>query len=228
MNLCIGFYHNEIEWLPEKVRYCRDNLLDLYVIDNESTDGTLEYLQRNKIPHHSFSTNGEFPLSKLQKEMIHTIEHINPEWVVYLDADLFVYCKEPLAYILDKSDGNVLEFPRINFFPVDDKRFRYYKYINNIQYIYKHIPGVKYQGDNLDYPGGKKVCRPDGIMVNHSGTIEHRKDEYERRKKAWQNGEPKSHGFHLKDLSEGKNPDGLKDIFDSEYYNLLNKRGKND
>ena len=40
MKLCIGFIYNELEWLPKKVKYCKDNGLDLYIIDNYSTDGS--------------------------------------------------------------------------------------------------------------------------------------------------------------------------------------------
>ena len=109
-----------MEWLPDKVSYCKDNGLDLYVIDNYSTDGTWEWLIENQVPCHRFDTNGEFHLQKLQDEMIRTCLEMDYRWIVYLDADLFIYTEKPLSQVIDDCEKdefiNVLEFPRINFF----------------------------------------------------------------------------------------------------------------
>ena len=88
--LCIGFYYNELEWLQKKVDYCKDNGLNLYVIDNMSTDGTYEWLVDNRVCCHRFDTEEIYHLPRLQAEMMRVLKDLQPEWVVYLDADLFI------------------------------------------------------------------------------------------------------------------------------------------
>ena len=224
--LCIGFIYNELEWLPKKVKYCKDNGLDLYIIDNYSTDGSYGWLKANGIKCHRFDTQGAFDLGKLQRELIYTVAKLNPKWVVYLDADLFIYCDKPLNEVIDECDGNVLEFPRINFFETKEERFRYYKYINDVQVIFKHHTSAGYCADELLY-FNKKVCTPNGVMINYGGTKEHRLEELKRREVAWNNGVHKAIGWHLAEYAQNGwlfKKEDLEDIEGSKYYSLY-KRG---
>ena len=56
---------NEIALLPLKLQWCRDNGLDLRYLDNESTDGSLEWAQENGVYVGSVQTNGAFHLTKI-------------------------------------------------------------------------------------------------------------------------------------------------------------------
>lgn len=48
--LMICFVYNEIKYLPHSIDYYKKNNCDIYVIDNNSTDGTYEWLIENNIP----------------------------------------------------------------------------------------------------------------------------------------------------------------------------------
>ena len=50
----ISCVYNEMEYLPHQLKYIKSQGLDVYVIDNCSTDGTWEWLQENKTPSHQF------------------------------------------------------------------------------------------------------------------------------------------------------------------------------
>ena len=197
--LCIGFYYNEMELLQKKVDYCKDNGLNLYVIDNMSTDGTYEWLVDNRVCCHRFNTEEIYHLPRLQAEMMRVLKDLQPEWVVYLDADLFIYADIPLCEVLDaEKEYNVLTYPRINFLQTKEERFRYYIYVNDVQVVFKYHEGAKYTGDHLYYPS-KKLIKGEGIMVNYGGTKEHRLDELARRQLCWDRGYNKSHGYHLRE-----------------------------
>lgn len=224
MKLCIGFIYNEMEWLDKKIEYCKDNGLFLYLIDNYSTDGSYEYLISQGISCHRFDTNGQFHLQKLQSEMMDTIMMLQPKWVVYLDADLFIYCDKPLCEVINESKGNVLEFPRINFFETKEERFRYYKYIGQSQLVFKNHTSAEYHCDDLEYYN-KRVDNPKGVMVNYGGTKEHRLEELQRRELAWKNGVDKRVGWHLRDFAVNGwmfKKEDLNDIKLSEYERFIN------
>ena len=87
--LCILTIYNEIEFLPYKIKYCKENDLDLYIIDNMSNDGSWEWLQKNNIKSHRFDTNEMFDLKALQGEIISTVHKEKPNWVIYNGCDLF-------------------------------------------------------------------------------------------------------------------------------------------
>lgn len=227
--LCIGFFYNEYEWLPKKLDWCNENGLDMYVIDNYSNDCSWEWLVANRVDCHRFDTNGEFHLARLQHEMMKTIERLQPEWVVYLDADLFIYGEKPLCDVLDEADAmkvenpNVLEYGRINFFQTKEERYRYYKYINQVQTVFKPKGVIGYNADELVHKN-KVIMRPEGVMVNYGGTKEHRLEELERRQKAWDNGVHPQIGWHLKEYAKNDwvfDKSELEDIKESEYYKYV-------
>ena len=230
--LCIMTVYNEIEMLPYKKEWCRRNGLDLYVIDNYSTDHTKGWLETQGITHHQINTKGAFDLRILQKEIVETTHKIKPDWVVYNGADLFIFAEKPLVRLcMDAEDKgkNVIGFPMIDICRIDNSRmFENYYYRpsrDDIKFVYKYDSRITYRADIINIPN-KQSYHPPGIMINYGRIkpVEQRKELLKRRKRAWHRGLPKRWGKHyLKEQAKGWsfNKDELSDIRESKYWQYL-------
>jgi len=241
--ICIMTIYNEIDFLPYKLEWCHRNGLDLYVIDNYSTDGSYEWLKDHNIDCHQIDTKGTFDLPTLQAGIIRTVDHIKPDWVVYNGADLFIFAERPIATLCmeaERMGKNTIGFPIVGMHDTGEEPTggilnTYFWYMGRmartgslkmIEFVYKWKPGIKYSGDTVKMPN-KKTYNPSGIMINY-GRIkspERRKELLERRKLAWQRGMDRGHGIHY--LTEEKrgfkrwDKSELKDIRESEYWQYL-------
>ena len=206
--ICILTVWNEIEFLPLKVEYCRLNGLVPYFIDNESDDGTWEWLQQHKINSHRLGTDNSFSLRALQADIVKTLHRLRPDWVVYNGCDLFPITLRPLhdeLVHLDRQGFNSAWIDCIHFHNTGEERgkfdpFNTYFYhgpVARFKMIHKYNPYIIYQADDVSFPG-QRAGNINGIMVNYgqTKTKKERMRTLERRRKAWATGEPKGHGTH--------------------------------
>lgn len=236
--LCIMTIWNEMDYLPLKVQYCKDNDLDIYIIDNMSNDGSWEWLQKNNIPSHRFDTNESFDLRGLQNEMVRTLHLLKPYWVIYNGCDLFPISKNKLYEDImeeDKKGFNILKMDLCGVFNTGEEHnkfnpFNTYFYCGNIKEhnkIHKYHPNVSYFADNVNLPN-PKIGKLEGIMINYGNSkpAEEREATLKRREKAWRNGEPRGHGIHYlrnKALNWVRNKEELIDLRNTKYSSFLKK-----
>ena len=249
--LCILTAWNEMEYLPFKVEYCRQNKLDLYVIDHMSDDGSWEWLQEKNISSHRFDNGGIYDLFSLQSEILRTVHRIKPDWVIYNGCDLFPITLTPLAEYLEELDkhgysGAQIDF--INFFntgeqPNDDPFSTYFYYaasalttkysdypqeFKSLTMIHKYDPLAVYNGDDVFFPG-IRVAKIEGVMVNYGGTKSElqRNAILQRRQKAWKLGTtPVDHGIHYAYSKEKNWKWSKKELYDvriSKYWPYIQK-----
>ena len=198
-----------MEYLPFKVEYCRQNKLDLYVIDHMSNDGSWEWLQENNISSHRFDNGGIFDLPSLQCEISRTVHRLKPDWVIYNGCDLFPITLDPLAEHLEKLERQGFSAGEIDFINIfntgeqrsDDPFSTYFYYaasalttkrsdtpvsFKKLTMIHKYNPLSVYVGDSVSFPG-IKIGKIEGVMVNYGGTKSVAQGEatFQRRIKAW-------------------------------------------
>jgi hypothetical protein len=236
--LCILTVWNEIDYLPLKLQFCKDNKLDLYVIDNMSNDGSWEWLQENNIPSHRIDTDDSFDLRRLQDEIVKTIHRLKPYWAIYNGCDLFPISDKPLydsIMELDEKGYNIASIDCCGFFNTGENHdnfnpfntFFYYGSIRTYNMIHKYHPNVRYLADNVSFPG-QRVGKLNGIMINYGNTksAEERAETLKRRRKAWDNGEPRGHGVHYitgEKLNWVRNKEDLIDVRNTKYYPYIQK-----
>ena len=228
--LTIFTTYNEIDYMPLKKRWCEANGLDLYVLDNYSTDGTWEWLQDNKVNSERVDTRGAFDLPLLQKATMSALRRLEPPWVVYIGADTFYVAAEKLSdYIsmVDKKGYNVISFPWNNFFNTGEPResfdpintYFYYSTFRRVDFIFKWHPKVEIRADDIERrisekvlvgpndPLYKKIFKKylakDIEAFNYGNTkpAEIRLETLRRRQKAWDKGMCEDWGKHYR---EGK------------------------
>jgi len=230
--LCIMTVYNEIEMLPYKKEWCRRNGLDLYVIDNYSTDYSFGWLKSHNIPCHQIDTKGAFDLDALQREIIKTTNILKPDWVVYNSADLFIFAEKAISYLCmdaEEQGKNIIGFPMIDICRIEKamlfENYWYRPARDMIEFVYKWNPYIRYKADLIKIPE-RKSYKPKGIMINYGRIkpIEQRKELLKRRKLAWKRGLDKTSGRHyLREEAKGYkwNKDELEDIRESKYWKYL-------
>ena len=234
--LCILTIYNEIEFLPYKLKYCNENDLDLYIIDNMSNDGSWEWLQDNNIKSHRFDTNEMFDLRSLQTEMIKTVHSEKPDWVIYNGCDLFPLIEGSLGEKLEevnKEGYNLASIDYAMFCNTGEEKgnpfetYFYYHWFRNLKMIHKYETVFDYYGDAVKLKSPNKIYKLEGMMPNYGSTKDktERNETYARRKKAWDKGvTPEGHGVHYKSGNEidwiWKKED-LTDIRNTKYYKYI-------
>jgi len=234
--LCILTIYNEIKFLPYKLQYCKDNDLDLYVIDNMSNDGSWEWLQDNNIKSHRFDTNGMFYLKALQKEMVKTVHEEKPDWAIYNGCDLFPLVKGSLGKKLEeinKEGYNLATIDYLMFCNTGEERsnpfttYFHFHGLRSLMMIHKYDPKFDYYGDAVKISAQNKIYNLEGVMPNYgcTKTKEERDETYARRKKAWDAGVTlKGHGIHYKGGKEINwlwEKDKLTDVRNTKYYEFI-------
>jgi 2-polyprenyl-3-methyl-5-hydroxy-6-metoxy-1,4-benzoquinol methylase len=207
--LYIAFVYNELPYIEDVVSYYKKQGLDIYIIDNMSTDGTYEWLIENKIRCSRFDTNESFDLTLLQKEVFRVIMEDKPDWIVYGSADLYyVFDKTIKKTIIDaeKLGCNQISTPCYGALNTgEDFKTPLYKtyfhgmYYRDLQMISKFDEDLQMNGDNIIIPDIKTYNAP-GMMVNYGACkpIAEQRIKLERRQKAWDNGLSVRTGKHFK------------------------------
>lgn len=205
--LAIGFVYNEIKYMPMKLEWARSEGLELYVIDNMSTDGTWEWLQANGVPSHRVDTDGSFDLRILQGAMLEVLDKIRPDWVVYQGADMYMMLPDGVRAGIREAElagCNALHMDYVGFKNTgeDHRGFDPYGTYNyaeisekTLVLIFKYRENLQIAGDNIM---GMELYDIEGAIINYgmTKTKEEREETYERRKKAWENGTDRIIGEH--------------------------------
>ncbi len=209
----ICFVYNEMLYLPHVVTFWKNQGINIYVIDNMSTDGTWEWLQEQKIPSHRFDTKEMFHLTWLQEEVVKTLHKIKPDWVIYGAADLYYGFGEPVKNVIVKAERSgynqiqtscwfAVNTGEKRNLPLMDNYF-WCKPFVNVTMISKYHPEIKFVGDHINIPG-KRVLRESGLVLNYGSckTKEEQEMKLARRQKAWDAGMNRVWGSHYRSGKE--------------------------
>lgn len=215
--LAIGFVYNEIEYIKYKHMWAIQQDVDLYIIDNMSTDGTWEYLKENNIPSHRFDTQNRFNLVKLQGELIKTLHNIKPDWFIYHGCDTFYYTKNGLRNDIEIANNHgydSISLMGISLKNTGEKRSNDQNPLNTYFHgnpskefimLGKYQDQIKIHGDNIKC-FNKKIIN-DGVIVNYGMTkrVKEREETFARRQLAWRkDGLRKDFGGHYQLGSQKK------------------------
>jgi len=204
MILGIMSVYNEEYFLPFKIEWCRSNGISLFVLDNMSTDSTVEILEHNNVQYIQYNTDGVFSESLMQDAIKSVLDSINPEWVVYMGCDLFFSTLFPIREIMEHC--NVITLPFYSARNTGEERssnpFKTYRHVNfdgELDFIFKYDKDIIFNGDEIIFPYEVKRSNPDGIWINYGDTktSAQRLETLERREKAWDKGENENWGNHL-------------------------------
>ena len=230
--------YNEVDYMPLKKRWCEANGLDLYVLDNYSTDGTWEWLQKENIASERVDTRGAFDLPLLQKATMSALRRLEPPWVVYIGADTFYVAAEKLSdyiSVVDKKGYNVINFPWNNFFNTGEvmesfdpvNTYFYYSTFRKVDFIMKWHPRLEIRADDIfGKPFRKFPGKVQAFNYGNTKPAEARLETLRRRQIAWKRGMNRDWGHHYK---EGKRKGWtwekktLKDIREDPKYKYIEK-----
>ena len=242
---CLYITHifNEIDYLPLKIKWCRENGLNIYILDNYSNDGSWEWLKQNQIHSERINTGGSFHLGILQKATDTAIRKMKPEWVIYLGMDSFALTDNKLCDEIASASrkgfnnihmtwGNMLNTgeSRAKFDPFNTY-FAYARIRQKIRLIWKYHPEARLLADEIVYPKSKKSLGVGCIILNYGNTkpLSHRKETLKRRRKAWKKGLTKGWGTHYPVYAKKNwlwDATKVPDIRKSEYFEYLQKLQK--
>jgi len=236
MILNILTVYNEMKFMPLKRKWCDLNGLNLYVLDNYSTDGTWQWLRDNNIDSERIDTDDSFDLRILQAGILKVVNKIKPEWIIYNGADLFPITEIPLRDFLSNIKEDVVTMHTLsvcNTGENSDNPFDYNFYNSDrlVDMISRYHKDMKWSGDDVVLKNSKKMIAS-GVMLNFGSTksVKEREETYKRRIKAWNNGMRKNWGSHYKpmhDISWIVNRKEAVDIRKTEYnkyYNILKQK----
>ena len=234
-NLC----YNEEKLLPWKHKYCKDQNIELFVIDNYSTDGSVDYMNEHGIRYKQVDTKGAFDLRILLKETNKQIKIDKPDWFVFAGMDLFFINKDYTIFELcdrvGKKGFSMIEMGFSTFYHTEESD----DYEGNPfeKYFYCNVSKKKFKliSDKNGVVGVDTVTNRHGKVYKDGGMIfemqaykdiKNRFENLERRKEAWKKGMNKNQGVHyVKHAKKGFlwNKDKLTDIRKNKYYELYKK-----
>ncbi len=194
--LCITPVWNEIEYIGYKHTWCQNNGIEHYVINNESTDGTRQWLVKNKVKFHDLRTGGAFHLDIIHKEILNVARRINPDWLVFMGCDMFAQTTTTLRNMILNAKGNIISMHTVRILNTGEQRgnpFHTYYYMQQTEatfpLIVKWNRKVKLSGDAFSHPSPVPVAG-DGMFIDY-GMAKPKKEREEtlaRRKLAWSKG----------------------------------------
>lgn len=214
--------YNESALIAYKAQWLKEQGFSWFVIDNYSTDGTYEML--DKLPGFAgkirFSTGGAFHLTNIQHEVERVLKFLRPDWCLYGSVDLFnvlkdcslhdaikFFLKNRFNAIEIKGVYNIVRMPTDpDYRTVNPARtfFRYQPIKQNLSLLFRYDPRIQLFGDTVKYPRLARIFPMDGINLNLGfiKSIEERQETFERRKKAWEQGLRRRFGYHYEERAE--------------------------
>lgn len=128
--VAIMVVRNERPYLRNCLRHLIDNGIDFYIVDNESTDTTVDLLREPHIAEHlvgyeRFAFGGAFDWEGLLRAREEAAKKVAADWVVFVSADEIMHSYrpgEPLAAAIGRVDHDgydVIDFNEFVFLPVD-------------------------------------------------------------------------------------------------------------
>lgn len=205
--------HDERYFLPLQIRHLAYHGVDVVVADNESSDGTWEWLQSANVKAISFSTGDAFDLPAIQSVRQTLMMQHKPDWVVYGDADEFFVSESRLSDLIEQADAEGFNQISVKSFemydtgencPVYDGLVQ--NYFGNYRYsksglvrIHKFSEWVRYDGDDIWIPQ-RRIKNIDVVNVNYgpSRPPEQKDARLLRRQKAWSQGMDEKLGAHYR------------------------------
>ena len=232
------FVYNERPYLPEFIEYYRSQGCDFVFVDNMSTDGTYEYLLKQRMRVVRFDTNGMFELPMLQKALIQEIHKVKPDWFIYTAADMYFIFDEPIKEMIwhaDKQNYNYLLLKVLEVVNTGEKfalpmqnHFFYGVPQAKVRYmVAKYHPDFKIVADAISLPD-QRPKMVNGVIVNYGACKpkEQSIEKLKRRRKAWENGMHKVWGGHYLDWEKRNWVWDKKEcvyIPDTEYWKYIQK-----
>lgn len=238
--LYITHIWNEIDYLPLKVKWCKENGLGIYILDNYSDDGSWEWMQQNGIACERIDTDGTFHLGILQRATDKAIKRIRPLWVIYLGMDSFAMTDNRLCDEItqaSKKGFNIIQMLWANMHNTGESRnkfdpfniYFYYATIRQrIRLIWKFQLRGKLFADEIMNIKPSKILPLNGIILNYGNTKPaiQRNGTFNRRKKAWNKGLIRAWGTHYPNYSKINwtwDATKLSDIRKTGYYKYIQK-----
>ncbi len=148
----VSIFHiyNESRFLPAQLKHQAKQGLQAYIIDNESTDGSLDivksFMGRGVIGYETFPRRGKFELRALLQRSEELHKELGADWYLHHDADQFRYAPNPYRTLaagiraMDDLGYNAIDFDVFDFLPTEEendfdapdflKRMKYYYYFN--------------------------------------------------------------------------------------------------
>jgi len=207
--LAVAFAYNEIKYLPAMVRYYRKQGCDLFILDNESDDGTTKWLKRHKVKSKILSTSGTFHLLKLQAGLVEYIRETKPDWVVYTGVDIIYSFETTIRETIERADKegyNLIGVRHYNMFNTGEdyktsfyKNYFYCRRGNFLFMIAKYSEPFGFEADSIQIDNTeKKLLKVEGVLINYGNCKpkEERIKTYKRRYKAWEEGLNRNYGVH--------------------------------
>jgi len=153
--------YNDDDIVEEVIQHILSEELNLVILDNGSTDKTLEICQRflGKGVDKIFSiASNSWELSRDLRIQYDLALTLSPDWVIRFDSDEFLETgikgltlHDGIAEV-DKQGYNLIQFDLFHFFMTDNdeqeesvkKRLRYYSWATEFQFrAWKVIPGIR-------------------------------------------------------------------------------------
>lgn len=123
---------NELPYLRHVLPYLAQENIEVVLIDNESSDGTLDAVRSGDFPNvmrvESFPYPGTFDLSEQLKIKWRVAETLRSDWLIHQDADEILHAPAGwggLRQHIERADAqgfNVLNFNELVMLPADPNR----------------------------------------------------------------------------------------------------------
>jgi len=232
------FVYNERKYLPAFLSYYRKQGCDFVFVDNMSTDGTFQYLIKEKVSVKRLDTKDSFHLRMLQDELTKEIAKRRPDWVVYTGADTYFVFEKTIRQTIEEAhkEGfnqiatkcleamNTGETFKLPF----NLTFKYGYVQRKLRYmISRYMEGFYIEADKIviKNPNIKPEC---GILINYGACKPNREQikKLERREKAWDMGMNKQWGIHYLEHQKKDwiwNPNNLTYFPKTEYWRYIKK-----
>jgi glycosyltransferase involved in cell wall biosynthesis len=167
------------------IQRCLEHLtlqgVDVYLLDNESTDKTVEiaekFINKGIIGIEKFSFTGKFNLTKQLELKEKITQSIDADWFIHHDADEIRFAPQEYKSLqegitdVDDKGFNAINFDEFVFLPTSrDESFEETDYVNQMQYYYYFSP-KKFRRVNAWKNGENKIdlISSGGHHVNFKG-----------------------------------------------------------
>jgi glycosyltransferase involved in cell wall biosynthesis len=144
---------NEELHLPRVLKHLADQGIEVCLIDNGSTDSSLEiareYLGKGITRIEQLPYTGAFELWEILRHEERLAKEIDADWYIHHDADEIREAPSPTyttlyegIYNVDRMGYNAIDFDEFVFTPTsDEERFEGTDYVNEMRYYYFFQPG---------------------------------------------------------------------------------------
>ncbi len=233
--LAVAFAYNEIKYISNMVRYYRDQDCDIFILDNDSIDGTTEWLAANKVKTSICKTGGLFHLLQLQAGLVKAIKKIKPDWIIYTGIDIRYSFPWTIRKTIEKADKDGFNMIGVQYYnmyntgeppayPMSENYF-HARNLKRLYMISKYQEPFGFEADSIQIKG-RKIFEAKGVLINYGNCKpkEEREHTFRRRKRAWEAGLDRNYGVHYID-GHNRNwiwPKGeLIDIRETEDYKYI-------